>query len=162
MMRGPAAVTAIVVAAIVVAATAACGTPGGRTIPLYEHDTQPAATLDLGDHGNGPGDVFVFAGDLFDHKGGRKLGRAGGHATTVSGDTGTPGEMIMTLTFTLERGQIEAQGLFDTAAVFSGRTLPMAITGGTGEYSGARGEATVQVPVDVPGQTDVNFLLTMR
>jgi hypothetical protein len=156
------ALTVILVAAG--AAGTACGAPDApqqRTLSLYEHDTQQA-NLDLGSPGTGPGDVFVFAGDLFDHQGGAKLGRAGGHATTTSGDPTTPGELLFTVTLTLARGQIEAQGLYDSSALFGGQTLPIAITGGTGDYRDARGDGTVQVPPDVPNQADANFVLTLR
>jgi hypothetical protein len=152
---------ATTIVALVAATLAGCDTPPKKTITLYEHDSQPAVSLDLSEHGNGPGDVFVFAGDLYDHKGGQKLGRAGGHATTTSGSPSTPGEMLMTVTFALQGGQIQAQGLFDTAALFAGQTLPMAITGGTGDYRDAQGDLTAQVPTDVPGQTDVNFVLNL-
>jgi hypothetical protein len=156
------AVTAVLVAvAVGVTVYLLRGADTDKTIWLFEHDTQQAANLDLGERGTGPGDVFVFAGDLFDRKGGRKLGRIGGHATTTSGNPTTPGETLFTMTFVLDGGQIEAQGLFDPA-LFSGKTLPFAITGGTGDYRDARGEGTAQVPVDVPGQTDVNFVLTLR
>jgi hypothetical protein len=155
------ALTAILLAAC--AAASACGAPDAparTTLSLHEHDTQQV-NLDLGSPGAGPGDVFVFAGDLFDHRGGTRLGRADGHATTTSGDPATPGELLFTVTLTLARGQIEAQGSYDSAALFAGQILPIAITGGTGDYRDARGEGTVQVPVDVPNYADVNFVLTI-
>jgi hypothetical protein len=161
--RANRALTAILLAAW--AAGTACSAPDApqqKTVSLYLHDTQPAANLDLGSPGAGPGDVFVFAGDVFDHKGGTKLGRAGGHATTTSGDPTTPGELLFTVTFALARGQIEAQGIFDSSALFAGQTLPIAVIGGTGDYRDARGEGTTQVPVDVPNLADANFVLTIR
>ena len=160
--RANRAMTAVLVA--VCAASTACGapdTPQQKTLSLYEHDTQQA-NLDLGSPGAGPGDVYVFAGDLFDHQGGTKLGRAGGNVTTTSGDPTTPGEVLVTATFTLAGGQIETQGLYDRSALFSGRTLPVAITGGTGDYRDARGDGTVQIPPDVPNQTDANFVFNLR
>jgi hypothetical protein len=42
-----------------------------------------------------------------------------------------------------------------------GETLPFAIVGGTGIYRDARGDGTVQVPVNVPNQTDANFVLNV-
>jgi hypothetical protein len=70
--------------------------------------------------------------------------------------------MLFTVTLTLPGGQIETQGLYDSTVLFSGKTLPIAITGGTGEYRDARGDGTVQVPPDVPNQADANFVLTVR
>jgi hypothetical protein len=52
--------------------------------------------------------------------------------------------------------------LADRAALFGrGETVPFAIVGGTGIYSNARGDGTIQVPVDVPNQTDANFVLNV-
>jgi hypothetical protein len=139
---------------------AAHGASSRTSIALYEHDTQQA-TIDLGSTGPGPGDVFVFAGDLFDRKGGKLVGHAAGNCTTTSGDTANPEEMLCTLTFSLSRGQIASQGLFASAALFGGKTLPFAVTGGTGAYRDTRGDATVQVLTDVPNQTDTRIVLAV-
>ena len=38
------------------------------TLSFFEHDTQQT-TVDLGARGPGPGDQFIFSGDVFDHAG---------------------------------------------------------------------------------------------
>src|SRR5437868_6867536 len=114
-----AAVLAVIIYAIAPNASA----KGGRTIRLFEHDTQQAS-LDLGGKGTSPGNLFVYAGDVFDHSGGSKLGRAVGYCMTMSGDSQNPGEVFCTATFVLTRGQIMWEGLFDSAALFTrGETL---------------------------------------
>jgi hypothetical protein len=132
----------------------------GRTIRLYEHDTQQAQ-LDLGDKGESPGDRFLYSGDLFDRKGGRNLGRVGGNCETVS--TGAHAETVCTGNFVLAGGQIITQALFDTADLFAkGKTVPWAVIGGTGIYRNAQGSGTVQVPPDVPNETDATFVFYLR
>lgn len=142
--------------ASLLAVTSAGGHPATRTIRLYEHDTSQA-TADLGAKGDSPGDLYVFSGDTFTRKGGARVGRLGGTCTTTSVDPG--GEQLCTATFTLPGGQIALQGLATTDELFGGRTLSFPITGGTGAYRHARGSGTIQVPVDVPGQTDANFVI---
>jgi hypothetical protein len=130
------------------------------TLTFLEHDTQQTM-VDLGDPGPGPGDQFLFAGDLFDHAGGTNIGHAAGHCTTLSGDA-TNGDVVCQGTFVLAGGQIAIQGLADTAALFgTGTPGDVAIVGGTGIYANARGDGTVQVPPDVPNQTDANFVLNV-
>jgi hypothetical protein len=120
---------------------------GFTTLRFFEHDTQQA-TLDLGPQGTGPGDQFIYSGDLFDHAGGRKVGHTAGQFTTFSGNATAAGDTLCTATFILDRGQITTQGLFDNTALFGlGQTLPWAIVGGTGIYRNARGDGTAQVPV---------------
>jgi hypothetical protein len=132
---------------------------GATTLRFFEHDTQQAS-LDLGPQGTGPGDQFIFSGDLFDHAGGRKVGHTAGQYTTFSGNATAAGDVFCTATLVLDRGQITTQGLADSAALFGrGQTVPFAIVGGTGIYRNARGDGTVQVPVDVPNQTDANFVI---
>ena len=126
---------------------------------MFEHDTQQA-TLDLAGKGIHPGNLFVYAGDVFDHSGGSKLGRAAGYCMTMSGDAQNVGEVFCTATFLLARGEIISEGLFNSADLFvNGKTLSFPITAGTGSYNGARGYGTIQVPPDVPNETDANFVL---
>ena len=130
------------------------------TLRFFEHDTQQT-DLDLGPQGTSPGDQFIFSGDLFDHAGGTKVGHAAGQCTTLSGNATAAGDVFCTATFVLDRGQITTQGLSDHAALFGGQTVPWAIVGGTGIYSNSRGDGTIQAPVDVPNQTDANFVLNV-
>jgi hypothetical protein len=127
------------------------------TLTLFEHDTQQTM-VDLGDPGPGPGDEFLFAGDVFDHAGGANMGRVAGKCTTLSGDA-TNGDAFCQGTFVLEGGQLAIQGLNDGGMFTDGQPGAVAIVGGTGIYTNARGDGTIQVPPDVPNQTDANFVL---
>lgn len=131
---------------------------GVTTLRFFAHDTQQAA-LDLGAAGPGPGDEFIFSADLFDHAGGTKLGRVGGRCTTVGVSATTTGEVLCTAIFVLDRGQVTTEGLLDGAALFGGggQTLTYPITGGSGTYRNAHGDATVQAT----NQTDANFVLNV-
>src|ERR1700704_392502 len=150
---------AAALAAIIYAIGPNANAKSERTVQLFEPDTQQAS-LDLGGKGNNPGNLYVYAGDVFDHAGGSKLGRAGGYCMTMSGNAQDAGEVFCTATLQLTGGQITGQGLFDAADLFAkGKALPFPITGGTGTYNGAHGWATVQVPPDVPNGTDANFVL---
>ena len=110
---------------------------------------------------DGPGDQFIFAGDVFDRPGGVFLGTTGGSCTTLTGNDKS-GQTACNGTLNLAGGQIVIQGVDDTAALFGrGDAVPLSIVGGTGLYQNARGNGTVQVPPDVPNQTDANFVLNM-
>ena len=110
--------------------------------------------------GDSAGDQFLFAGDTFKRKRGAPVGRAAGTCTTMS--TGAAGEVLCVVNFSLPRGQIASQGLFVAADLFGGKVMSFAITGGTGRYRHARGEASVQIPQDVPDLADANFTLRLR
>jgi len=130
------------------------------TLVLYEHDTEQHV-VDVGKPGPGPGDQFIFAGDLFDRPGGVFLGRTAGVCTTLTGND-KAGQQACGVTMNLPGGQIAVQGLADTAALLGrGDTVPFYIAGGNGIYRDARGDATVQVPPDVPNEVDANFVLNV-
>jgi len=135
------------------------GSSTAATIRLYEHGTSQA-NIYLGEPGESVGDQFVFAGDKFDHKGGPKLGRLVGTFTTAS--PGAVGELVAVATFSLPGGQISTQAMFVASDLFGGKTVPFAVTGGTGTYRHARGTGTVQVPQDIPNLTDARFVLNLR
>ena len=154
--------------AVAVASIAALGLPmvgplgqtavADTTLVLFEHDNEQHV-VDVGEPGPGPGDQFTFAGDLFDRPGGAFLGTVAGLCTTLTGND-KAGQQACGATFNLPGGQIAAQGLVDTAALFGrGEPAPHYITGGTGIYRDARGDATVQVPPGVP--TDANVVLNV-
>jgi hypothetical protein len=148
--------TAIVasLSALALASTATADT----TLVLFEHDNVQHQA-DLGGPGPGPGDQFIFAGDVFDRPGGMFLGTMGGSATTLTG-TDKSGQTAFNASLNLAGGQIVIQGVVDTAAVIvRGDTVPISIVGGTGIYQNASGNGTLQVPADVPNQTDANIVL---
>src|SRR5690349_19087499 len=108
------------------------------TLTLFEHDNVQYQA-DLGAPGPGPGDQFIFAGDVFDGPGGMFLGTASGSCSTLTGND-KAGKSACNTTFNLAGGQIVIQGVADTAAVFlRGDVVPFSIVGGTGIYQNARG-----------------------
>lgn len=144
------------VGALALAPTATADT----TLTLFEHDTVQHQT-DVAGPGPGPGDQFIFAGDLFDRAGGMFLGTTGGSCTTLTGND-KAGQTACNGVFNLAGGQIVAQGVVDTAAMFGrGDAVPLSIVGGTGMYQNARGDGTVQVLQGVPNMTDANFVLNL-
>ena len=134
---------------------APAGSATGKVIRLYEHDTQQTS-LDLGDKGESAGDLFIYSGDVFNRKGGKKLGRAAGQCLTVS--TGSAhAETICSVHVTLASGTLIGEGLSNSADLFGGRLVTFPVTGGTGLYQNARGRVTVTVPQDVPNYADAIF-----
>src|SRR3954469_25427531 len=86
------------------------------TLTLFEHDTVQHQA-DLAGPGPGPGDQFIFAGDVFDRPGGMFLGTASGSCTTLTGND-KAGQQSCNGTVNLAGGQIVFQGVVDTAALF--------------------------------------------
>lgn len=91
--------------------------------------------------------------------GGPKVGRANGSCVTTSGDPAAPGVLVCQISLALHDGEIETAGAFDTGPFFTGTTLPIAVTGGTGTYRQARGDGNAVIP-DVADPSAVLFTLT--
>jgi Dirigent-like protein len=100
---------------------------------------------DLGEEGPSVGDLYAFSGPLLDESENTELGRFDGECTTTS----SPGPSAearrlcnVTATFVEERegAEIEAQGVGRIEA----EDVVFAVTGGTGEFRDARGQATFE------------------
>jgi len=125
------------------------GDSGGpaQVIHLIER-AHNVSFLDLGAPGPSLGDRLVFTSDLFDEDG-NNVGRDGADCVIVRIDPAAPPaqQQIVqcVVTVQLADGQITFQGLAQGTENF------FALTGGTGAYRTARGEAFVrdQVPLQV-------------
>ncbi|WP_327356176.1 allene oxide cyclase barrel-like domain-containing protein [Streptomyces sp. NBC_01304] len=90
--------------------------------------------IDLGPKGASLGDTYVYSGAAMQDD--RNVGRGGGSCQVIHVD----GEKLTTqclITIQLERGSLTMQSLWVSGA----KSLDMAITGGTGDFSAARGSA---------------------
>jgi hypothetical protein len=99
--------------------------------------------------------LAIFTSRLFDHNG-REVGRDGSDCVTVRVDlTAPPSEQQVvqcTVTVELADGQITFQGLAQ------GHVSRFAVTGGTGAYRTARGEALVKDTAPLE-QADITITL---
>jgi len=104
-----------------------------ESLALVERATSDQ-TIDLGDKGDSPGDLLVFANPIYDAKNVTQLGTDQGYCVRVV--KGKSWECFWTLT--LKDGQITSEGpFFDTG------DSTMAVTGGTGKYAGAKGKLSL-------------------
>ncbi|WP_238442189.1 allene oxide cyclase barrel-like domain-containing protein [Streptomyces pratensis] len=112
-----------------------------RTIRV-EARLQVGEELDLGATGRSIGDQFIFSGNLVSTGGPeeRSVGRFGGFCviTDLERNAGQCSSTAM-----LPEGQITVQG--EQAGIPAPRTVVSAITGGTGDFSKARGQMTQRV-----------------
>ncbi|MDG4857860.1 hypothetical protein P8605_06765 [Streptomyces sp. T-3] len=127
-------VTALVGAYAVDSADA--DTPHKGRVEILELDIKndQYAHTDLAPKGPSLGDMDVYSGTAV--RDGRSVGRGGGSCQVVHID----GEKLTTqclITIELERGSLTMQSLW----VSGSSSLDMAITGGTGDFSTARGTA---------------------
>jgi Allene oxide cyclase len=102
---------------------------GGKAITVIEHATSDNTT-DTGAAGDSAGDILTFANDVFDAADAQKVGTDQGYCIRIV--AGTSYECTWT-TF-LADGQIVVAGPF-----YDTKDSTLAITGGTGRYSNARG-----------------------
>jgi hypothetical protein len=138
------AVLAIVALGVLVSGTAvaAANGKGKRTLRLVATYIQ-TEFVDLGTTGPSLGDEFVFSETL--SRRGREVGTSGGVCTITQV---TPPYDIVTFhcvgTLRLQHGQITLQGLVENGGEDDTAPFAVAITGGTGAYRGASGEAVIR------------------
>jgi hypothetical protein len=139
-----AAVAAIIAFAVLVfgsASAVADGKGKRNTLRLVATEIQ-SEFIDLGDPGPSLGDEFVFSEVL--RKRGREVGTSGGVCVVTEA---VPPYTTLTFhcvaTLSLERGQITLQGLVEVQGEDDPGPFTVAITGGTGAFRGASGEAKV-------------------
>jgi len=137
-------VTAAVAAALAVLSVAAFAsasthTAPGTTISFVAKTTQ-FAQIDLPPAGFGQGDQVVFHDLLVSQ--GKVIGHDGGSCQATFVAKGQVPQFQCVVTFVLRGGQVTVQGLLNIANPASFRGT-FAITGGTGIYKTARGQATI-------------------
>jgi hypothetical protein len=110
--------------------------------------TTEASELDLGEEGLSLGDEFIFR-DVLRHAG-EKIGHDGGVCTVTS----VKGPEIQCLvTVSLSGGQIVIAGLIKG----NPEEFVFAVTGGTGQYQGASGEAHLVILSDTVAQVTIDL-----
>lgn len=103
------------------------------TMTVVEHADTDAVT-DTGAEGDSVGDILTFANPVFDEKNEKSIGTDNGYCFRT--EVGKAWECAWTLT--LSNGSITVEGPFyDTG------DSVLAINGGTGDYSNARGQMTL-------------------
>jgi allene oxide cyclase len=115
-------------------------------------DGSPAYTnIDVAPPGASPGDMIIFQSDIVDSTTKKLVGHDSGWCVR----TWTTKELSeCNFTLTLADGQISVQGPSDR----HGETV-LAITGGTGKYSGARGELKMKTRVGVGFDNHLTLVL---
>ena len=129
---GIGAAVAAAVAAIALGAGTASGVDAPRTVDLKVgrgHDT----AVDVGKRGDSIGDGFITAGARLSDTSGKAAGTANVVGTIVSRAADA-----INVSIRLGDGELEVHGIMSN----SGKAVDLAIVGGTGAYSNARGVAT--------------------
>ena len=138
------AVALAVLAVLVVASPAVAAHDKGKgkgksSLRVVARESQEQH-VDVGDEGPSLGDAIVFSETLYVR--GRDVGTSGGVCTVTEAippyDTLTS-QCVVTLS--LRKGQITLQGLIESQGEDDPGPFELAITGGTGAYSDAGGEA---------------------
>jgi len=137
IMTGVAAAGLVLsLAAFTSASAHSSGTP---TVQFIAKTTQ-LTSIDLPPAGFGQGDEVVFHDQLL--RGGELIGHDGGACQATLVAKGQVPQFQCLVTFVFSGGQVTVQGLLDIANPASFRGT-FAVTGGTGIYQQARGQATI-------------------
>jgi hypothetical protein len=140
---------AMTLATVLTIACSQAAIAGNTTLKLVERATTDTVT-DLGAKDDSPGDLLTFANEIYDEGNANKLGDDNGWCIrTVAGKAW---ECFWTLT--LADGQITVEGPFLDVG-----DSTLAVTGGTGKYSGVRGEMKLH-PRNDKG-TEYDFIYTL-
>jgi hypothetical protein len=138
---------AVVVAAVVGGAFASSGLTGPRTIHVIEH-AKTDRVIDTGAPGDTSGDLLTFHNPVFGASNEHPVGHDQGQCVRMAPKLGT--WECMWTTF-LAGGQITVEGPFyDTKP-----SSVLAVTGGTGNFSNARGSMVLRVR---NGGTEFDFI----
>jgi hypothetical protein len=142
------------------ASKTAAGPPQGSAANPQRIDIITSATainnfLDIGPAGPSPGDLYVFSDDVFFASDpANKVGRADGRCMLIDPSLGRFGCTTVT---SLPNGDITTEG---TLINIPGATSRGAITGGTGDFRNARGEAVLDLgPPEGPHQATFRLIL---
>ncbi len=137
-------------AAAILALSVPAWANGVEKLNFVERATSDAV-LDTGAKGDGAGDILTFANEIYDEANKTKVGDDNGWCIrTVAGKAW---ECFWTLT--LAGGQVTVEGPF-----LDGKDSMVAVTGGTGEYSGARGDMLLHARNPEGTEYDFKYNLT--
>ncbi|ANZ41469.1 hypothetical protein BBK82_41460 [Lentzea guizhouensis] len=106
---------------------------------------------------------FLSGGELTDGQGRAKVGEGFSHCGVLSVSVAVPPAVTTqcTSTFRLQEGELHLSGLREYRSIAGGfEPTAMAVTGGTGKYSTARGEAKV-TRVTAADRADVGYRFTI-
>lgn len=120
------------------------------SINVVEHATTDIVTP-TGDADDNPGDLLTFANEVFDEANQKKVGTDNGWCIRTA--VGEAWECFWTLS--LNDGQITVEGPYYDAA-----DSVLAVTGGTGAYSGARGEMGLHARDAEGNEYDFRYQIT--
>ena len=141
---------ALIIGVVSLVSTAGGAKKNGKKVEIINLATRTdqEADLDLDPSGPSLGDRFVFSDNVF--RGDRQVGMLGAECTVTrlepnpvpAGQEPTSATVNCVGTIQLPKGQVTVQGLI-TFSEEAGDRFTIAITGGTGAYRTAHGEATV-------------------
>ena len=125
-----------------------CGDSSDETtMSLIEHaETDTVRHIGPAKEEDSVGDILAFANPVFNAENTKKVGTDNGSCVRTA--AGKAWECIWTLT--LSGGQITVEGPF-----YDGKDSILAITGGTGEYTGAGGQ--MKLHARDPEETEYDF-----
>ena len=138
---------ALALGAMMWGTTLTSASAGTGEVLQFRAVTTEATNLDLGEDGPSLGDQYIFHDVLKSE--GEKVGHEGGVCTIVSVRRA---ELQCVVTAYLSGGQITVQGL-----ATDGEMFVFAVTGGTGQYQGASGEARVVIRSDTVARITVTL-----